>query len=192
MGTRERIVEAARELLHGGDFTLADVGARVGISRPAVLYHFGTKERLLLEVGLTGIAEESEAGVAAVAGATSAGDAIGRFLRAIVAFHRADLARFRLVYLRLQIQPELARIMADRARVYPVTGRMYAALEAALRADPAWPPEVDARRTAVAVHLAALGVATMAGNLAAVGETMREDFDRYVDELVALLGRGLG
>ncbi|MFZ5479747.1 MAG: TetR/AcrR family transcriptional regulator [Myxococcota bacterium] len=197
--TRARILEAARELLRataGVDFTLADVGAKLGISRPAVLYHFGTKERLLLELAWEAIAEEADAGVAAVAGAPSAAEAIARFVRGIVAFHRDDLARFALVYAVVQVRRDLrldAREGGENAvRAYPVTGRMYGAVEAALLADPAWPRDRSARRAAVAAHLAALGVVTMAGMLAAVGDAMREDLDRYVDELVAMLTRGVG
>lgn len=50
---RDRILQAARtQFAERGfaDTSLADIGAEVGLTRGAVLYHFGSKERLLQEL----------------------------------------------------------------------------------------------------------------------------------------------
>src|SRR5450755_5004728 len=89
--TRSRILTATRAVLarHGQDLTLDHVAERLGLTKQAVLYHFPSKDRLLVELALLGVAEEAEAMVAAVAPARSAAEAVRRFLRASVAFHLA-------------------------------------------------------------------------------------------------------
>ena len=192
--TRERIIAATRTALarHGQDLTLDQVAADLGLTKQAVLYHFPSKDRLLVELALLGIAEEAEAMVAALAPARTAADAVRRFLSANFAFHQADLERFRLIYVRAQVFPGAKdSIRGERhTRIYPVTARMYAALEAKLRAGPRFPRRLDARTLAVAVHLAAIGYATMAGELEGVHETMKLPFGRYIDELASAIGAG--
>lgn len=61
--TREQIVDAAAEVFAAGGWhgaTLAQVGARLGLSKSAVLYHFASKDVLLDEV-LRPVAEETQA-----------------------------------------------------------------------------------------------------------------------------------
>jgi AcrR family transcriptional regulator len=61
--TREQIVESAALTFADGGWhgaTLADVGARLGLSKSAVLYHFASKDVLLDEV-LRPVAEETGA-----------------------------------------------------------------------------------------------------------------------------------
>jgi AcrR family transcriptional regulator len=194
--TRERIIAATRATLarRGQELTLDQVADAVGLTKQAVLYHFPSKDLLLVELALLGIAAEAEAMVAAVARARTAADAVRRFLRANFAFHQADLERFRLIYVRAQVfRGAKDSIRAERhTRLYPVTARMYAALEAKLRADPRFPRRRDARTLAVAIHLAAIGYATMIGELEGVHETMKLPFGRYIDELAAALGGGFG
>jgi AcrR family transcriptional regulator len=195
--TRTRIVAATRAMLveHGQDLTLDHVAGALGLTKQAVLYHFPSKDRLFVELALLGVVEESDAMVAAVAPARSAADAVRRFLRGNLAFHQADLERFRLIYVRAQVVPgakETLRPAERRARLYPATARMYAALEAKLRADPRFPRHLEARTLAVALHLAAIGYATMAGELEGAGDAMKLPFARYTDELAAAIADGLG
>lgn len=53
-GARERILEAAIEVLKDGGYaglTTAKVAARAGESKPLIAYHYGSKEGLVAEVG---------------------------------------------------------------------------------------------------------------------------------------------
>jgi AcrR family transcriptional regulator len=195
--TRDRIVVATRAELgkRGQDLTLDHIAARLAVTKQAVLYHFPSKDRLLGELALRGVAEEADAMVAALTPARSAADAVHRFLDASLAFHLADLERFRLIYVRAQVVPGAKDTLAPaqrRARLYPETARMYSALEEKLAADPSFPDHLDARTLAVAVHLAAVGFATMAGELEGAKDSMKLPFQRYVDELSAAIGGGLG
>jgi AcrR family transcriptional regulator len=190
--TRERIIAETRVALarHGLNLTLDHIADALGLTKQAVLYHFPSKDRLLVELALLGIAEESAAMIAAVARARSAADAVRRFLRANLEFHLADLERFRLIYVRAQVFPGAKdSIRTENAtRIYPVTGRMYAALEAKLRDDPRFPPHLEPRTLGVAIHLAAIGYATMAGELEGVHDKMQLPFASYIDELAAAIG----
>ena len=193
--TRSRILTATRAVLarHGQDLTLDQVAERLGLTKQAVLYHFPSKDRLLVELALLGVAEEAEAMVAAVTPARSAADAVRRFLRASLAFHLADLERFRLIYVRAQVVPGAKDTLppAERkSRIYPVTSRMYGALEERLRADPDFPKRLDPRTLAVAIHLAAIGYATMAGELQGAEDAMKLPFGRYAEELAAAISAG--
>jgi AcrR family transcriptional regulator len=192
--TRERIIAETRTALarHGLNLTLDHVADALGLTKQAVLYHFPSKDRLLVELALVGIAEEANAMIAAVARARTAADAVRRFLRANLAFHRADLERFRLIYVRAQVFPGAKDSIRSEmpTRIYPVTRRMYAALEAKLRDDPRFPPHLEPRTLGVAVHLAAIGYATMAGELEGVHEKMKLPFESYIDELATAIGGG--
>jgi AcrR family transcriptional regulator len=195
--TRDRILAATRTELRkrGQDLTLDHIAARLAVTKQAVLYHFPSKDRLLVELSLQGVAEEASAMVAGVANARSAADAVRCFLSASLTFHLADLERFRLIYVRAQVVPGAKDTLpkAEReARLYPVTARMYKALEEKLLADPDFPDHLDARTLAVAVHLAAIGFATMAGELAGAKDAMKLPFHRYVSELAAAIVGGIG
>ena len=195
--TRARILAATRAELRrrGQNLTLDHVAARLVLTKQAVLYHFPSKDRLLVELALLGVAEEADAMIAALGPARSAPDAVRRFLRASLAFHLGDLERFRLIYVRAQVVPGAKDTLprAERkARLYPNTARMYAALEDKLSADVGFPGHLEARRLAVAVHLAAIGYATMAGELEGARDAMKLPLDRYVDELAAAIGSGIG
>jgi AcrR family transcriptional regulator len=195
--TRNRILVATRVELrkHGQDLTLDHIAARLALTKQAVLYHFPSKDRLLVELALLGLAEEADAMVAALAHARSAADAVHRFLSASLEFHLADLERFRLIYVRAQAVAGAKDTLPPserKARLYPITARMYAALEEKLISDASFPCHLDARTLAVAVHLAAIGYATMAGELEGVKDAMKLPFQRYVDELSAAIGGGIG
>jgi AcrR family transcriptional regulator len=195
--TRNRILVATRVELgkHGPNLTLDHIAARLALTKQAVLYHFPSKDRLLIELGLLGLAEEADAMVAAMEHARSAVDAVHRFFRANLTFHLADLERFRLIYVRAQVVPGAKDTLPPserKARLYPVTARMYTALEEKLLSDASFPGHLDARTLAVAVHLAAIGYATMAGELEGAKDAMKLPFQRYVDELSAAIGGGIG
>jgi AcrR family transcriptional regulator len=192
--TRRRILLATKTVLiaRGSDLTLDEVAAELGLTKQAVLYHFPSKDRLLVELALQAVAAESEAMVSALAGSKGL-DALRRFVRANLAFHRADLERFRVVYLRGQVMPGArAGLTAEEraTRLYPVTARMYEVLEGCIRRDRRLRAGIDARRLAVAVHLATLGFVTMAGTLEVSSDAMKLPLDDYAEELIALVIRG--
>jgi AcrR family transcriptional regulator len=195
--TRLRILDATRaELAHEGlDLTLDGVAARLSMTKQAVLYHFPSKDRLLVELSLEGILEESDAMVTAVEPASSAADAVRRFVRANVAFHLADLARFRLIYVRAGVvrgAKASLSISEREERLYPVTSRMYDALEVKLRTHRRLPSDTDPRTLAVGIHLSSLGYATMASHLAGAQEKMKRSFAEYADAAATILAHGLG
>jgi AcrR family transcriptional regulator len=191
--TRQRILAATRRLLgRHGDATLDAVAAQVGVSKQSVLYHFGSKERLFGELALELITAEAAAMVEAVQGARGV-EVLRRFARANLAWHCANFDRLRLSYLRSQIAPGArdAFTEAERAeRMVPHTARMYDALEQCVRAGADIAPALDVRRLVVAVHLAALGFATMAGTLEAVGTSFRQPLEAYLDTLLDAVVRG--
>jgi AcrR family transcriptional regulator len=194
--TRNRIIAATRAELrrHGQDLTLDHVAARLALTKQAVLYHFPSKDRLLVELALLGLAEEADAMIAALVPARSAADAVHRFLSASLAFHLADLERFRLIYVRAQVVPGAKDTLLPserKARLHPVTARMYEALERKLIADTSFSGHLDARTLAVAIHLASIGFATMAGELGGAKDAMKLPLQRYVDELAAAIGGGI-
>lgn len=189
--TRQAILDAARGLLAevGNDLTLEAIASRIGVTRQAVLYHFPTKERVMVELALEAIAAERDVAIDAVRCATGF-DAIARYVRALVAFYVADVDRFRLVYMRGQILGGgLPWFPAEerRERLYPVTSAAYAAVEDAVGCVPAGPAT---REVVVAAHLAAVGFATMYGTTVASGDPMVLPVDRYVDALLVTWRRG--
>jgi integrase len=79
-----------------------------------------------------------------------------------------------------------------RERIHPLTTRMYDALEHELKIDPKFPRRLDPREVAVAIHLAALGFVTMAGELEGANDSMKLPMARYADALAAALAMGIG
>lgn len=193
--TRARVLDAARALVPqvGLEFTLDRLADELGLTKQAILHHFPSKERVLVELALEVVARERDAAVAAVADRTGA-DALEAFVRALVRFHCGDVDGFRLAYLRGQLVADAIRWFppAERAeRLYPVTAETYHVAEVALRAGNPLPPGVDARALVVSAHMAALGFATMYGATAAAGDPMKRAFDAYLDAFLATWRRGL-
>lgn len=193
--TRARVLDAARALLPevGVEFTLDRLAAELGMTKQAILHHFPSKERVFVELALDVVARERDVATAAVAGRRGA-DALEAFVRALVGFYCADIDGFRVVYLRGQLVSDGLKWfpLAERAaRLYPVTGEMYGAVEAAMRAGGAGPAGVDARALVVCAHLAALGFATMYGTTVAIGDPMKRGPDAYLDTFLATWRAGL-
>lgn len=197
-GTRDAILRTSRDIVRTkgfGALTFDAIAHRLSISKQAVIYWFPTKEDLIGEIGVSAVTAEAEATIAALAGARSASDAIARFVRALVALHLADFGRFRVMYLAVQLSPRPDLIVpadAIMTHIYPVTSRMYGALEAALAADPAFPKSIDPRRAAVVVHTSALGLVTMLSLADSIADPLAHQTDDLVDTLVDLFGVGAG
>lgn len=187
--TKDEIVRAAQSIITTKGLpglTFDAVAERVGVSKQAVIYYFPTKLDLVREIILPELRAETELLVAAVAGATSAPDAVARFVHACIGYHLQRLDLFRLKYLLAQLDPDGAREPgpAFMRECNVETSRMYGALADQLAADPTFRAELDARQTAVAVHMACLGFATMFGLADAIGDPMKHGIPVLVDTLV--------
>src|SRR5690606_10521828 len=134
--TREAILASAKRIVAeegAAALTFQALASALGVSKQAIIYWYANKWELALELSLAGLRTEAEVTTAAIAPALSASDAIGRFVRALVAHHLADLAGFRMLYLSPQFDrrgslPENAE--AFLRPIHETTATMYAALEA--------------------------------------------------------------
>lgn len=190
--TRDRILETAAALMAAGGLeavTFDAVAARLRVTKQAVIYWFPSKVALLSALALPGLRGEARVAIEAAAAASCAGQAARAVVPAVIGFHLADLARFRLMYLSPQIGATAGarRTAAELvAQVHPVTSEMYAAIAAALGEGP------TARETAVALHMAALGHVLLVALTEAVGDPLRHAPDLLADRLAALLAAGAG
>ena len=194
--TRREILVAGRKVVRRDGpaaLTFDAVAKQLGLSKQAVIYWFPTKDALLAEIILPALRGEAEAGVAAVRDAEGPNDAVGRFVRAIAAYHLSDLDRFRLIY----VVPQRPRRKAETrlpegllGQVHPVTSAMYDALEAAIGAHGS-PSRAERRRRAVAIYMAVLGVVLMAALTDATDDPLLHTPESLVESLVALLTHGI-
>jgi len=95
--TRERLVDAARQLLEEGGYAAASVQAiadRVGVSAGALYRHFPSKAELFVEV----FRDAAGRDLAAVDEAASSGGCVQRLEAAIAAHARGALRRRRLAW----------------------------------------------------------------------------------------------
>jgi AcrR family transcriptional regulator len=194
--TRAAIVAEGLRLMREegpGVVTLDRVAEGVGVTKQAVLYHFGSKRGLLVALVFSAFEDEADRLTRSVERATSAAEAVRAFLSTAVDYYLADLQRFRAIYITVQAYGAPAELGdAERAQaVYPTTSRIYGALEQALAADPSVDASLDLRRTAVGIHFAAIGIACYAGLLDATGDSLRHDLRALTAELAEVIGRGL-
>lgn len=194
--TRNRIVAAAARLVRDGGpsaLTFDAVAEKLGVSKQAVIYWFGTKADLIEAVSLPGLMAEAETAAAAVAGTGSPREAIRDFVGSVADFHLKDLDRFRLMY----VAPQTGRKNRDGAfapptthRIHAVTSQLYAALEEKLVLDSGPGGERDQRQRAVVIHTAVLGLVFMISLADAIGDPLRHDTQDLVDTLTEMLSRG--
>jgi AcrR family transcriptional regulator len=192
-GTRERIIEAARAIVRSGGpgkLTFDAVAGRLGLSKQAVIYWFPKKEDLIAGVALPLLRDEAEAGLSAIQAAEDASAAIRAFVQAVGKFHFVDLDRFRLMYVAPQTgtRPTVTMVGALGEQVHALTSSMYDALQMQF-ADLAGLTGVEARRAAVAAHMAVLGVAMMVALTQAMGDPLLHDQNDLLDTLAKLLSR---
>lgn len=192
--TRHRILDATRALLveHGQDLTLAAIAKRLGVTKQAVLYHYSTKEAVLVELGMRAYEAEADCAVAAVARARGP-KAIKAYAEALLSFYLEDLERFRLLYLRAQMYKNTLEWFPTEERekrLYPTTGRMYGAVEQAMKRGKLR-RGTDTRATVVAVHMAVIGIATMYGLTNDEGDAMVQPIETYLAAMVNAWMRGV-
>lgn len=191
--SREAISDVARRIVTEqgiGALTYQGLADRLGVTKQAIIYWYPSKADLARELVIPGLEGEAAATIAALQGSRSAPDAIDRFARALAAYHLGDLERFRMLYMSSQVDRgarEMAVAGATLETVHAVTGRMYGALEQQLAADRAFAPAADARRLAVAAHMAVVGFLTMVALADSIADPLAHAGPVLLDALVALL-----
>ena len=193
---RAAILEAARRIsAEGGprQLTYEALARRLGVTKQAIIYWFPTKQDLHRELVVPWLEAEADAVIDALAAPRGAGESIGRAVHGLVDFHTSDLDRFRQVYLGIQLDPKPEQLMppeALRAHVYPVTSRLYGALESALEAEARLRCDLSPREGAVIVHTSALGLVMMVALASALKDPLKHATDELVGTLVAMLTNG--
>ncbi len=128
---------------------------------------------------------ESETVVAAVSNVTTRTEAISSFVHAVARFHLDDLDRFRMMYLVPQTtnskSGDRGNLVAGE-EVYTVTDRLYGALAVHLGAE-----QEVARKQAVAIHSAVLGLVLMFALADALRDPMKHSETELIDALIASL-----
>lgn len=191
--TAERILLAAREIVRaeGPDrLTFDAVAQKVGVSKQAVLYWFPNKARLIEALVRPALEAESAAGSAAIGSNAVATDAIRAFVTALAVFHTSDLDRYRLMYVTPQIGQRPGRsgqMLTTLGRIHPSTTTMYDKLAERLVADGRYKRLIDARRAAVAIHTALLGLILRMAMADALNSPLRLKDDALVDALVNVM-----
>ena len=190
--TREAILDvAARVISATGEtsITFQSLGEALGVSKQAIIYWFPSKSDLIRELIVPALHQEAEAVISALKRVKTAKRAIEVFLRALVGFHLADLGRFRLIYVTAQFDTQIWQIASEPSlahSVHAATDQIYGALEVVLRSAPDFAEPRSARRVAVAVHMAGVGLLSMLSLADAVRDPMAHGPDALVDALVTL------
>jgi AcrR family transcriptional regulator len=192
-GRRNAILAAARAVLGQGGIsglTLEAVAAEADLSKPSLFYYFRSKEELVGELAVEGLAREVEVLEAAAAGAGSGVEALAAVVKASVDLYAEDLDAFRTVYL----WPQLLGRMSDsqRERAYALSARLNDALEARLLADARagrLAPGLQPRRLANVAWTTAHGLLSLVAGLENAGGNTRHTLSQLRDEACALLMR---
>jgi AcrR family transcriptional regulator len=194
--TRETILETAAKLISdtgAASLTFQALGETLGVSKQAIIYWFPSKSDLARELIVPALQLEAEAVVAALRRVTVGRRAIEVFLRALIAFHLADLGRFRLIYVTGQFDTQIWQVAGLPELAQPIhtaTSKMYGALESVLARAADFTDPAQARRTAVATHMAAVGALTMLSLADAVHDPMAHEPQTLIDSLVRLATGG--
>jgi len=189
--TKGQILTIAREILATDGLAALSFDAiarRLGRTKQTVLYWYPTKQMLLAALFVPWLEAEADIAAQAVSSAASRNEAIGAFVRALADFHLGDLDRFRLMYLLPQTIPQGAAQIPPGdllEKVHPVTDRMYGALAGKLGAE-----QVAARREAVAIHAALLGLVLMLGLSERINDPLKHSASDLVDALIARVTSG--
>ncbi|WP_223753509.1 TetR/AcrR family transcriptional regulator [Myxococcus sp. RHSTA-1-4] len=192
-GRRKAILAAARAVLVRGGvtgLTLEAVAAEADLSKPSLFYYFRSKEELVGELAVEGLAREVEVLEAAVASASGGVEALAALVRAKVDLYAEDLDAFRVVYLWPQFLGRQSG--SQRERVYALSARLNDALEARLQADARagrLAPGFQPRRLANVAWTVAHGLLSLVAGLENAGGNTRYTLLQLRDEACALLLR---
>ncbi|MCE9670674.1 TetR/AcrR family transcriptional regulator [Myxococcus stipitatus] len=192
-GRRKAILVAARAVLVREGvlgFTLEAVAAEADLSKPSLFYYFRSKEELVGELAVDGLAREVEALEAAIAQATSGVEALVTLVRVKVDLYAEDLESFRVVYLWPQFLGGPGA--AWRERLYALSARLNDALEARLQADlkaGRLGQGLQPRRLANVAWTVAHGLLSVVAGMENAGGNTRHTVSQLRDEACALLAR---
>lgn len=194
--TRQRILEVAAELLGSGGLsklTFDAVAKRLGVSKQAVIYWFPKKEDLISAVAVPAMREEAEAALSAMKAAPDEAEAVRAFVRTVAKFHFADLNRFRLMYVAPQIGPNTGVRLTDdvAGQIHALTSSIYDELQARLMKGGGM-AKIEARRAAVAIDMAVLGLVMMVAATDAMGDPLLHDRHDMVEAMANLLAGTVG
>lgn len=183
--TNKQILSIAREILASeglGAVSFDAIARRLGRSKQAILYWYPSKHDLLAAMFLPWLESEAETASHAVSMSSGRSEAVGSFIRSVAGFHLADLDRFRMMYLVPQTtstkSPDRGKLVAGD-KVYPVTNRLYGALADHLLGEPD-----AARKEAVAIHSAVLGLVLMISFAAALHDPLKHDPEDLIQSLI--------
>ena len=112
--TRERIVDAARELLLAGDFaavTMDEVARRAGVARATVYQHVSSKVGLVGAVVDDGEDRSGVTGLAGTVDAAAAGDLVRTVVKAWTRRWATDPEVTRTAQALARLQPELHELL---------------------------------------------------------------------------------
>lgn len=191
--TKDMIVAEARRLVAKQGttgLTFQALASALGVSKQAIIYWYPSKRELARDFCLPLLREERNLVTTAIADSRSATEAIEAFVRSLVRYHLSDLGRFRMLYLWLQFEPGVSLRPGDEHLLDPIhetTSSSYDLLEARIAADRSFLGNGDARKLAVAVDMAALGLITMIAMAEAMNDPWRHATESMVDALVDLL-----
>ncbi len=183
---RTRILEVATRLFatRGFDGTaIQDIAEEVGITRPTLVYHFGSKEGLRDEVLDRMLGHWQDELPAVLAAATTGKDRFRGGVRALLSFFRADPHRARLLVREILDRPEAISARFER-HLRPWTPLLVEYV-ARGQAEGRVHPGVDAEAWLLQLLNAAVGTLAT-GAVTAAMFADQPDLDRQVAELVRI------
>ncbi|MDJ1015900.1 MAG: TetR/AcrR family transcriptional regulator [Paracoccaceae bacterium] len=189
----DRILDAARRIVreNGPDkLTFDAVAGRIGVSKQAVIYWFPNKARLVEGLARPALESEAATGMGALSAVADPDAAVRAFVQALAVFHTADLDRFRLMYVTPQIGQRPGRegeMISTLGRIHPATNEMYDALAGRLVASGRYLRLNDARRAAVAIHTALLGLLLRMAMADTLKAQLRHREDALIDALIDVI-----
>ena len=182
---QDRFLAAAQEIFAAKGLrglTFDAVATRLGVSKQAVIHWYPTKSHLLAALVLPDLKAEANTVIAACQ--HSAGGALLRApLMALVAHHLSDLERFRMLYLAPQtgIGIDFTTDPAVAAEIHRLTDTMYDALASCIGGN-----REAARRKAVSLHAAVIGILTMASLGQSIGDPLKHGALEMVESLIEM------
>ncbi len=189
----ETILDASRAIVRdqGPDkLTFEAIAGRVGISKQAVIYWFPNKARLFEALVRPALEAEAAAGKSAIGSKTAPDAAIRGVIEALAVFHMSDLDRFRMMYVTPQIGQRPGRdgaMLTTLGRMHPATTEMHDALAECLVAGGRYERLVAARRAAVAVHTALLGLLLRMAMADTLNAPLRHRDDALIEALLGVI-----
>ncbi|MBT8414980.1 MAG: TetR/AcrR family transcriptional regulator [Boseongicola sp.] len=191
--TADAILDASRAIVRdlGPDkLTFEAIAGRVGVSKQAVIYWYPNKARLLEALVRPALEAEAAAGTLAFGPSTPPDEALRGVIEALAVFHMSDLDRFRLMYVTPQIGQRAGRdgaMLTTLGRMHPATTEMYDALAECLVSGGRYRRMVEARRAAVAVHTALLGLLLRMAMADTLNAPLRHRDDALVEALLGVI-----